>query len=187
MDIRTMISALLLASGAIFLWIAAVGVVKFPDFYTRLHAAGIGDTLGAFLLTLGIMVKTGFSILSLKVLLVYLFYLFTNPLGTNLIILGAIHARDYQGYTKKRVLVSRNDNIDNREHNNEDIPKYEAGEDVAENFRVEHNEPNEKENTSVNSNSEKDPENNSTEESPEEMNREEMQRKGENTDVHIDA
>lgn len=102
MDIQTTISALLLAAGAIFLWISAIGVVKFPDFYARLHAAGIGDTLGAFLLTLGIMVKAGWTLLSLKVFVVFLLYLLTNPLGTNLIILEAIHAKDYQGYTRMR-------------------------------------------------------------------------------------
>ncbi len=113
MDIQTIISAAFIAGGVIFLGIGAIGVGKFPDFYTRLHAAGIGDTLGAFLMTVGIVVKTGFSILSLKVFLVYLIYLFTNPLGTNLIILGAIHARDYQGYTRKRVRDNRRgENID---------------------------------------------------------------------------
>ncbi len=103
MDIQTIISSLFIAFGAIFLLIAAIGVVKFPDFYTRLHAAGIGDTLGAFLLTLGIMVKAGFTLLSLKVFLVFLLYLLTNPLGTNLIILAAVHAKDYQGYNRKKV------------------------------------------------------------------------------------
>lgn len=109
MDLQTMISALLLAAGAIFLWIAAIGVVKFPDFYARLHAAGIGDTLGAFLLTLGIMVKAGCTLLSLKVFVVFLLYLLTNPLGTNLIILEAIHAKDYQGYTKMKPGASKGD------------------------------------------------------------------------------
>ena len=59
MDIRTIISAALILVGAIFLWTAAIGVVRFPDFFSRLHAAGIGDTLGALLLTVGIMVKNG--------------------------------------------------------------------------------------------------------------------------------
>ena len=71
MDIRTIISAALILVGAIFLWTAAIGVVRFPDFFSRLHAAGIGDTLGALLLTVGIMVKTGLTLLSLKVFLVF--------------------------------------------------------------------------------------------------------------------
>lgn len=101
MDIQTLISAVLIGCGTIFLWIAAVGIVRFPDFYSRLHAAGIGDTLGALLITLGIMVKTGLTLLSVKVFIVFIIYLITNPLGTNLIILEAVHAKDYQGYTRK--------------------------------------------------------------------------------------
>ena len=42
MDIRTIISAALILVGVIFLWTAAIGVVRFPDFFSRLHAAGIG-------------------------------------------------------------------------------------------------------------------------------------------------
>lgn len=101
MDIQTLISAVLIGCGTIFLWIAAVGIVRFPDFYSRLHATGIGDTLGALLITLGIMVKTGLTLLSVKVFIVFIIYLITNPLGTNLIILEAVHAKDYQGYTRK--------------------------------------------------------------------------------------
>lgn len=101
MDILTLSSAVLIGCGTIFLWIAAVGIVRFPDFYSRLHAAGIGDTLGALLITLGIMLKTGLTLLSVKVFIVFIIYLITNPLGTNLIILEAVHAKDYQGYTRK--------------------------------------------------------------------------------------
>ncbi|MDO4382885.1 MAG: monovalent cation/H(+) antiporter subunit G [Eubacteriales bacterium] len=107
MDIHTVISAVLIGVGTIFLWIAAVGIVRFPDFYSRLHAGGIGDTLGALLITLGIMVKTGLTLLSVKVFIVFLIYLITNPLGTNLIILEAVHAKDYQGYNRK-VLRKKN-------------------------------------------------------------------------------
>lgn len=101
MDILTLSSAVLIGCGTLFLWIAAVGIVRFPDFYSRLHAAGIGDTLGALLITLGIMLKTGLTLLSVKVFIVFIIYLITNPLGTNLIILEAVHAKDYQGYTRK--------------------------------------------------------------------------------------
>ena len=112
MDIRTIISATLILVGAIFLWTAAIGVIRFPDFFSRLHVAGIGDTLGALLLTVGIMVKTGLTLLSLKVFLVYVIYLITNPLGTNLIILEAVHARDYQGYNGKRIKKEKGDDRD---------------------------------------------------------------------------
>ena len=45
--ILNLVSAGLLAAGSIFVLIGAFGLIRFPDFYTRLHAAGITDTLGA--------------------------------------------------------------------------------------------------------------------------------------------
>ena len=48
-----LISACLLAAGSIFVLIGAFGLVRLPDFYTRLHAAGITDTLGAELILIG--------------------------------------------------------------------------------------------------------------------------------------
>ena len=50
-----LISAGLLAAGSIFVLIGGFGLIRLPDFYTRLHAAGITDTLGAELILLGLM------------------------------------------------------------------------------------------------------------------------------------
>ena len=49
--ILNLISAGLLAAGSIFVLIGAFGLIRLPDFYTRLHAAGITDTLGAELIS----------------------------------------------------------------------------------------------------------------------------------------
>ena len=49
-----LISAGLLAAGSIFVLIGGFGLIRLPDFYTRLHAAGITDTLGAELILLGL-------------------------------------------------------------------------------------------------------------------------------------
>ena len=48
--ILNLISAGLLAAGSIFVLIGAFGLIRLPDFYTRLHAAGITETLGAELI-----------------------------------------------------------------------------------------------------------------------------------------
>lgn len=102
MDIATVISAIFILIGAVFLWIAAIGIIRFPDFYSRLHAAGIGDTLGMLLVTVGIMIRVGWALLSLKIFIVFVLYLLINPLGTNLIIIGEVHSRNYQNYNNKR-------------------------------------------------------------------------------------
>lgn len=79
--LRDVVSGLLLAAGSIFLTIGAIGVLRFPDFYTRLHPAGITDTAGAGLILFGLMVEAGFTLVSAKLLLVLLMVVFTSPVS----------------------------------------------------------------------------------------------------------
>jgi len=59
------------------------GVIRLPDFYTRLHAAGMTDTLGAELILFGLIVQSGFSQMTLKLLLVAFFLFVTSPTATH--------------------------------------------------------------------------------------------------------
>ena len=81
--ILNLISASLLAAGSIFVLIGAFGLIRFPDFYTRLHAAGITDTLGAELILLGLMFQAGLSLVTVKLILISLFIFFTSPTATH--------------------------------------------------------------------------------------------------------
>jgi multicomponent Na+:H+ antiporter subunit G len=63
-----------------------------PDFYTRMHAAGITDTLGADLILAGLMVQAGFSLVTVKLLLVAAFLFFTSPTSTHAIANAALTA-----------------------------------------------------------------------------------------------
>ena len=81
--ILNLISAGLLAAGSIFVLIGAFGLIRFPDFYTRLHAAGITDTLGAELILLGLMFQAGLSLVTVKLILISLFIFFTSPTATH--------------------------------------------------------------------------------------------------------
>lgn len=56
MIVFDLVAGLLVLAGAFFAVSAAVGLLRFPDFYTRVHAAGVGDTGGAGLVLLGLMV-----------------------------------------------------------------------------------------------------------------------------------
>lgn len=76
-------SALLLIAGALFVLIGGVGVIRMPDVYTRLHAAGLTDTLGAILILLGLMVLGGFSLITVKLILILLFLLLTSPTASH--------------------------------------------------------------------------------------------------------
>lgn len=71
--------ALLLGSGALLLLIAGIGLLRFPHFYSRLHAAGVVDTLAAALFLSGLALKFGATLATLKLALIFLFLLFTSP------------------------------------------------------------------------------------------------------------
>jgi len=75
-----------------FVIAGALGVIRMPDFYTRTHAAGITDTLGAEMILLGLIVQAGFSQTSLKLLLVAFFLFLTSPTATHAVANAAHHA-----------------------------------------------------------------------------------------------
>lgn len=86
------LALLLMCSGFFFIVVAALGVLRFPDFYTRLHAAGKGDTLGIALFLLGLAVYNGFNLVSLKLLLVILCVFIGNPIGGHVLSRAAFRA-----------------------------------------------------------------------------------------------
>ncbi len=87
------VSWILLASGAAFLIIAGIGILRLPDVFTRMHAAGIGDTLGASLIAAGLMVQSGFTLVTVKLMFVLLFLFFTSPTATHALAKAALSGR----------------------------------------------------------------------------------------------
>ncbi len=85
-----LLSWALLLSGGAFGIIGAIGMLRFPDFYTRLHASGITDTLCAVLIIFGLMLQSGPSLLTVKLLLILLFLLFTTPTATHALARAAV-------------------------------------------------------------------------------------------------
>ena len=77
------LSWVLLGTGTIFLLIGAIGLIRLPDFFTRMHAAGIIDTLGAGLILAGLMVEAGWSLNLAKLAMIVVFLLFTSPTSTH--------------------------------------------------------------------------------------------------------
>ena len=63
--------------------LGAVGVLRFPDFYTRIHAASITDTGGASLVLLGLCLIAGLSLVTLKLVFVWVFVMLTMPVAAN--------------------------------------------------------------------------------------------------------
>ena len=60
-----------------------LGIHRFPDFYTRLHAAGITDTLCAALFLLGLSFQAGLTIASFKLFLIFAFIFLTSPTASH--------------------------------------------------------------------------------------------------------
>ena len=72
----------LLVSGGAFCIIGGLGLLRLPDVYARMHAAGITDTLGAGLMLGGLMLQGGLSLVSVKLALILVFLLFPSPTST---------------------------------------------------------------------------------------------------------
>ena len=69
--------------GLFFMLAGTIGVLRMPDLFTRLHAAGITDTTGAGLLIAGMCIQAGSGLLVLRLLLVYGFLFFTSPIAAH--------------------------------------------------------------------------------------------------------
>ena len=66
-------------------------LLRFPDFFTRMHAAGVTETLATTLILLGLMLLAGWSIMSFKLLLILLFILITSPVASHALTKAALH------------------------------------------------------------------------------------------------
>lgn len=77
------VSAALMITGAVFVLAGAIGMMRLPDFYTRMHAAGVTDTLGAELIIIGLMFQSGWSLVTVKLALLGLFVFLTSPTATH--------------------------------------------------------------------------------------------------------
>jgi len=90
-DFFDILSVILIVSGLIFFLGASIGVVRFPDFYTRMHAAGKGDTLSTILIMSGMAIQVisefdGISFLvAIKILAIAVLIMLTSPTSTHLL------------------------------------------------------------------------------------------------------
>lgn len=83
MPINEILGYLLMFIAAIFAIITVVGLIRFPDVYTRIHAAAVVLTISAALLSFGIAIFVWEFLLSLKIVLIGVFFLIANPMATH--------------------------------------------------------------------------------------------------------
>ena len=83
--LREFIAGLFLAGGAFFLLASAIGMLRLPDFYCRLHASGNSETLGVMLSFMGLVIYVGLTLTSLKMIMIFLLIFLGNPIGTHIL------------------------------------------------------------------------------------------------------
>jgi multicomponent Na+:H+ antiporter subunit G len=81
---------ILLAAGGFFCVVGCIGLVRLPDFYTRMHGASVTDTLGAGFVLLGLMLMAGFTLVTVKLAFIGLLVFFTSPTATHALAKAAI-------------------------------------------------------------------------------------------------
>ena len=80
-----------LLAGGFFCIVGAIGLVRMPDFYTRVHSASVLDTLGAGLVLLGLLLQAGFTLVGAKLVVLGLLLFFASPTATHALVRAAMH------------------------------------------------------------------------------------------------
>lgn len=77
------LSWICLSLGGLLGILGGIGLHRFPDFYTRMHAAGTTDTLCAALFLLGLGLQAGLTLAAFKLFLIFAFIFFTSPTASH--------------------------------------------------------------------------------------------------------
>lgn len=85
MIVVDVMSGVLLGAGALFALSGGAGLLRFPDFYTRIHAAGVTDTAGAGLILLGLMLQVSSWETGVRLLIILLFLAMTSPTAAHVL------------------------------------------------------------------------------------------------------
>ena len=88
--IADILSWLLIMLGCAMSLLGALGVLRLPDVFSRMHAAGMVDTAGAALILTGLMLQAGFTIVTIKLALIIAFLFFTSPTTTHALAAAAL-------------------------------------------------------------------------------------------------
>lgn len=79
-------------AGVFFCFVGGVGLLRFPDFFSRTHGASLTDTLGAGLVLVGLMFQGGWSQTTVKLAMILFFLLLTSPTASHALAKAALEA-----------------------------------------------------------------------------------------------
>jgi len=101
MSVQQIASIFFLLGGFFFFVAATVGLLRFPDFFCRLHATGKGDTMAVLLSLIGLSIYEGFSLTSLKIIFIAVFMFLAQPTATHAISRAALRC-GLQPWTREK-------------------------------------------------------------------------------------
>lgn len=86
------LSWIFLVAGGLFCVIGMIGVLRLPDMFARLHGASVTDTLGAGFIIVGLVLQSGFTLVTAKLIIIMGLILLTSPVTTHALAQAALHA-----------------------------------------------------------------------------------------------
>jgi len=94
----------LILIGSAFGIIGGIGIVRMPSFFTRIHAAGMAETMCAPPILLAMMIQAGWTLVTFKLVLILIFLFLTSPTASHALAKAALHGGvsplDYDGADK---------------------------------------------------------------------------------------
>ena len=85
------LSWIALVAGGFFYLVGAIGLIRMPDVFTRMHATSVSETLGIGLLMLGMLIQAGLTLVGVKLLITLGVLLVTGPVATHALARAALH------------------------------------------------------------------------------------------------
>ncbi len=85
MIVVEVLSSVLLAVGSFLVLTGGVGLLRFPDFYTRIHAVGVTDPVGIGLVLIGLMLRAPGWEVVVRLLIILMFMALTSPTATHIL------------------------------------------------------------------------------------------------------
>ena len=89
-SILQFLSWALILGGTFFTVVGAIGTLRFPDFWARLHAASVAESAGVILLLAGLCLHAGWTLVTVKLIFIGVFLFITGPTSTHAIANAAL-------------------------------------------------------------------------------------------------
>ena len=104
-----LISFIFIFIGSMTILIGSLGLLRLPDVFSRIHAVGMIDTAGIGFIIFGLLIYSGFSIVSIKLLILGFVLIFTSPISGHTVAISA-KKTGLEPITKKSVYNSKKEN-----------------------------------------------------------------------------